>query len=456
MDLPVSVIGLASLLALLLYRYIFYPALISPLSRLPTAHPLCSVTSKWFERQGIKGRQLKTLYAAHNKHGPILRLGPTEVSVVSQEGLEQVYIAGLDKDAWWQTLYNYGRQNLVSTLDHKTHSTIRKIIAGLYTKSYVQRSGDMEILSKKIVMEGLLPLLEQHARDKEDVEVMQLFERLGVDQITAYLFGASVSTNFLQDRAGGEKYFGEWSELRKSFDLKAKPITNELFMNMSKASLAVQTRDQKFGGELQPPVFLKLYNEMLSRAEEWNMGETEVLLRCASECMDHVIATQETNTITWTYILYRRSLHPELQKDLRAELRTLDRPITFSQGGTQRLPSPADIDALPLLNAVVHETLRRHTANSAPLPRVAPAVGLSLHGYNIPPATKISSNAYCLHRNPEVFPDPLEWVPERWLPEGDKEEDESKLNKMRKWFWAFGSGPRMCIGQNFAMQGKLE
>ncbi|KAI0592101.1 CypX Cytochrome P450 [Pyrenophora tritici-repentis] len=51
---------------------------------------------------------------------------------------------------------------------------------------------------------------------------------------------------------------------------------------------------------------------------------------------------------------------------------------------------------------------------------------------------------YSLHRNGSVFPEPLKWKPERWLG-GGKDKAE-----MEKWFWAFSSGARMCIGVHLA------
>jgi cytochrome P450 len=47
---------------------------------------------------------------------------------------------------------------------------------------------------------------------------------------------------------------------------------------------------------------------------------------------------------------------------------------------------------------------------------------------------------YTLHRNADVFPDPLVFNPERWL--GNSKD----VAEMKKWFWAFSSGGRMCIG----------
>ncbi|KAI5358566.1 Putative cytochrome P450 [Septoria linicola] len=52
---------------------------------------------------------------------------------------------------------------------------------------------------------------------------------------------------------------------------------------------------------------------------------------------------------------------------------------------------------------------------------------------------------YSLHRNADVFPEPLRFDPDRWL--GPAEE----VAVMNRWFWAFSSGGRMCIGLHLAM-----
>jgi len=66
---------------------------------------------------------------------------------------------------------------------------------------------------------------------------------------------------------------------------------------------------------------------------------------------------------------------------------------------------------------------------------------------NIPPGVRISTYAWCLHRNEDVFPDAEKFIPVRWLHRG-KEQAEV----MERWFWAFGSGSRMCLGRNLAME----
>lgn len=456
MAVPLSVLGLSILSLYLVYKYIIFPSFVSPLAKLPTAHPLCVFTSKWFDRQCALRRELKTLYATHEKYGPIIRLGPDQVSVVSEEGIKQIYVAGFDKGIWYQqTFYNYGVQNLVCTLDHKTHSQVRRMIAGLYTKSYLQRSSDLDKLSRRIIFDRFLPKLKDYGQQRQDVDVMKMFEWTGVDFITGYIFGTGIGTDFLQDHASRDRYFTEWDKARGSPDLEDKPITEALYMSMCRAAVSSRNSNEISSGT-KPLVISKMYDEMSSKAKEWNMSESEIMTRCASEMVDHVIATQETNTVTWTYILYRMSLHPQLQYKLRSELRTLQPVVMWENSTNKTLPYAADIDSLALLNAIVYETLRLHAANPARMQRVVPAAGLDLHGYHIPAGTTISTNAYCLHRNEEVFPEPFQWVPERWIvTNGGKAEKGHGIgtDAMRKWLWAFGSGPRMCIGQHFAIQG---
>ena len=451
---PLHVFGLLVISAWLAYRSLVASAYSLRSFKLPAAHWSCHLSTRWFDRKCTTVGELKTLYAVHARLGPIVRLGSNEVSVVSQEGLKTIYAGGLDKSDWYeQTFRVYGVQNLVCTLDHKTHSAVRKMIAGLYTKSYLQHSEDLARLSKRIISDRLLSNLSRCGQVAQGMDVVKLFECVGVDFITGHIFGNTAGTDFLGDQVSQDRYFGEWNKLRESPHLTDKPVTESLYMGMCEAAIS-SSKESMAGQESRPNVVAKMYKEMSSKAQHWNMTEGEVITRCASEMVDHIIATQETNTITWTYILYRLSQRPELQRMLRAELSTLRRDTTHHDDN-EALPSPASIETLPLLNATVLETLRLHAANPARMRRVVSSAGLHLHGYFIPPGTIISSNAYCLHRNEDVFSKPLDWLPERWLSASKIEVGEvgaSGACALRKWFWAFGSGPRGCIGQHFALQ----
>ena len=115
------------------------------------------------------------------------------------------------------------------------------------------------------------------------------------------------------------------------------------------------------------------------------------------------------------------------------------------------LPSAQSLDILPLLDSIVRETLRLHTPVPGPQPRVVPSSSepVAIGGYTgIPGGTIVSSSAFSLHRIADVYPNPDEWLPERWL-----NPDRSNSEAMKRLFWAFGSGGRMCLGSNLALQG---
>jgi cytochrome P450 len=194
----------------------------------------------------------------------------------------------------------------------------------------------------------------------------------------------------------------------------------------------------------------------------------------ASEILDQLVAGQETTGITLTYLTWHLSQDLVLQDALRAELLTLDPPmkypLSFSSPTAEKafydgqpdwlkdtqLPGAKQLDSLPILHAVIMETLRFRAALPGGQPRVTPYPSCKVAGYEIPGGVRIGAQAWSLHRNAKVFPDPDIWDHERWLdgPENGTDGDIEARKERDRWFWTFSSGGRMCIGSNFAMFGK--
>jgi cytochrome P450 len=172
-------------------------------------------------------------------------------------------------------------------------------------------------------------------------------------------------------------------------------------------------------------------------------GEVDTLIK--NEMLDHVIANQVATAIALVYISHSLSLHPHWQQKLRKEL------VQLSRDDETNNLSPRALDALPILDAIIMESLRLYSPNPGPWPRHNPSSPTQIGQYsNIPPGTTISASSYTLHRNETAFPEPEKWRPERWL----EATDEGRAEMMR-WFWAFGSGTHMCIGSNLALLSKL-
>ena len=60
---------------------------------------------------------------------------------------------------------------------------------------------------------------------------------------------------------------------------------------------------------------------------------------------------------------------------------------------------------------------------------------------------EVGAQPYSIHRNVDAFSDPETWNPERW----DTDNDLDKFRSMKRYSFAFGAGPRMCIGMPLAM-----
>lgn len=102
----------------IVYRYLIFPLWISPLSKIPSIHFSCAFSPLWILWQRFKEEEIHVIYAAHQKHGPIVRLGPSEVSVNCVDGvLRTIYAGGFEKPVWYDAFSNYGSLSYCALLE---------------------------------------------------------------------------------------------------------------------------------------------------------------------------------------------------------------------------------------------------------------------------------------------------------------------------------------------------
>ena len=102
-----SVTGGVLLFGLLLaYQYIVYPAFLSPLAKIPNAGFLAPYTNLWILWNRLSGQERKTIRDAHKRNGPIVRLGPNEISVGTvADGAKALYSGYFDKHIWFHNVF---------------------------------------------------------------------------------------------------------------------------------------------------------------------------------------------------------------------------------------------------------------------------------------------------------------------------------------------------------------
>lgn len=155
----------------------------------------------------------------------------------------------------------------------------------------------------------------------------------------------------------------------------------------------------------------------------------------AVEAANAIFAATETTSSTLAYAQYELARHPGWQTHLRDELKR-----AASESANNALDFKT-LNALPILNGVVQETLRLHPA-CAYAPRLVPSDGAFIDGVVVPGGTIVSVSATVSQFNREVFPAPNVFDPQRW---------QCSNQAMRDMMMVWTKGVRICAGQNLAL-----
>jgi len=172
---------------------------------------------------------------------------------------------------------------------------------------------------------------------------------------------------------------------------------------------------------------------MLLVAEDEH-GKTLNDAEVRDESINLFVAGHETtsNALTWTW--YLLSQNPAAAAKLHAEL---DRVLAG------RTPTLHDLAALPYTQQVIKEAMRLYppawTLNAR-----QPTEDVTVAGFLIPKGTQVFISPYVMHRLPQYFADPDEFRPERFTAEFEE-------SLPRYAYMPFGGGPRVCIGNAYAM-----
>jgi cytochrome P450 len=170
---------------------------------------------------------------------------------------------------------------------------------------------------------------------------------------------------------------------------------------------------------------------LAARDEETGEGMSDKQVR--DEVMTLLFAGHETtsNLLAWTW--YVLSQHPDVERRLHEELEAV---LAGQRPSVEHLPN------LPYSRMVLEETLRLYPPAWS-LARKA-RTGDCLGGYAIPAKSVILMIPYVTHRHPAFWEEPERFDPERFTP-------ERAAVRPRYAYFPFGGGPRLCIGNTFAL-----
>ena len=197
----------------------------------------------------------------------------------------------------------------------------------------------------------------------------------------------------------------------------------------AQATAVVEGKYDSYQKTTHPTVFRELLDSDLPREEV-------TIQRLAEEAQTVVAAGQVTTAhflkLTSFYILDDPEIHRKLKEELKSAMP--------SDGS---FPPISKLEQLPYLSAVISEGFRKSYGVTQRLPRVSPDAPLIYKDWVIPPGTPVGMTSIFMHDNPEFFPNPQVFNPDRWL----KADSERRLGK---YLVNFSKGTRSCLGMNLA------
>lgn len=174
-----------------------------------------------------------------------------------------------------------------------------------------------------------------------------------------------------------------------------------------------------------------LLSMLINARDQDGTGMSDKQLR--DEVLTFLLAGHETTALALSWTWHLLSENPQVEHQVHTELRRVL---------GERSPEFRDLPALSFSERVIKESMRLYPPAWS-LARTAVS-DFEIRGYRIPAGANVVMSQWIMHRNPKYFRDPESFDPDRWL--------DPAMQKLPKFaYFPFGGGPRICIGNTFAM-----
>lgn len=203
------------------------------------------------------------------------------------------------------------------------------------------------------------------------------------------------------------------------------------------------------GARSRTIIDLALENYLAEQARTKDDERMDETFKNAAMCQirTFLFAGHDTSSSTLCYCYHLLSLHPQVRNRLVDEHNKV-LGSSFEQAAPRISENPHLLNQLPYTLAVIKETLRLYPPASSTRNGEPGFTVTTPDGRQCPTeGFLVWSNSVAIHRNPDCWPRPNDFLPQRWLVDKD-----DPLFPATKGAWrAFEHGPRNCIGQELAV-----
>ncbi|POS72678.1 cytochrome P450 [Diaporthe helianthi] len=415
------------------FGLVFYRLYLHPLARFP-GYKICAA-SEWYE------------FYCYIVKGPIVRTSPWELSIRDPSFYDQLYVTASTRktDMWPRGREGNGFENSHHlSVPHDLHRVRRKHLEPFFSRQGITRiEGRIAELVKKM--------------DDRLVGLKCTGSVLSIDVVLCALTGdviGQVSSGMQAGLLDDPDFTPAWQEgphdqvdyyctlvpmlymdqqsLPASLlnSVYPKGISNMMLgktgqRNIEKIKSEISQSKQDLSGA---SVFHHLLSSDIPESEK----STD---RLRAESMILLLAGTLAGAHTLTFVVFYVLANPQVEKRLRAELQPAFKDYP------KKVPRWADLEKLPYLRGCLKEALRLNGLVGN-LARCSPDQDIRFREWVIPKKTPVGMSIYAMHFDPNVFPEPDVFKPERWLGQYTPQMDRN--------FVPFTKGSRSCLGINLA------
>jgi cytochrome P450 len=390
--------------------------------------------------RAFKTRPLERLLTWSHQHGDALRfrLGPKALYLLSHPDLaEDVLVTQSDQFA---KVYDPRRPsglalvvgNGLVTASGDVWKRHRRIIQPVFHRARIATMAD------RMAQIGEQRIASWAAHEEQPIDIADEMRQLTLEVISQTMFSSSMAHHI--DRIRHALYISA----KYAFDSFSHPFFLPLWMPTARNRefrAAMQFLDELMYGLLgERRQSGTTQDDLLSvllqaRDDETGEGLTDQELR--DETLTIFISGHETTATALSWTWYLLAMHPEAKARFHEEL---DRVLHG------RIPSFEDLDRLPYTRAVFDESLRLYPP--APAVQRKAVTPITVGGVSLPQGALVLVSIYNLHRHPQFWTSPEQFLPERWL--------GGAQPRSRYAYLPFGAGPRACVGSHFSsVEGPL-
>ncbi|KAE8381597.1 benzoate 4-monooxygenase cytochrome P450 [Aspergillus bertholletiae] len=433
---------------------VFYRLVLSPLAHFPG--PRLAAATGLYEAyfQLIKGGTFTwEINRLHEQYGPIIRIKPNELHIKNPDYYSTLYAGPgkhRNKDPWFSFISF--PQSIFSTEGHELHRARRCNLGQFFKKK--------AILQFEPVINANIERLERHfsARVGSDrpLELHTAFQCFASDTVSQYCFGTQEGFHYLDEPELSAawktqiNWFFEFcrlnrhvpmlSSLARIFPWITCHVTTPPYKHVHQLEQDVRSRvrhainqHRQSQGSKDGKLPMAIYPTILadpdvpeSEKQSRRLEDDAIFLMMAG-----TDAPSQAIAITMFHILNNPRVYQKLKEELFENTTEWNTIHTLSQ-----------LEQLPYLTATIKEGLRISSIVTTRLPRIAPDEVLQYGRWKIPAGTPVSMSTYFILKDPDIFPDPTSFVPERWMASPEE------VQRLEKYLVPASKGTLGCLGQN--------